>query len=50
MGVEHPFRASPCPGVHISVESLSVERTITLRDRKGADIAEWQEDLRVREF
>jgi hypothetical protein len=38
------------PGFSAHIESLEIKTTVTLRDRKGGDMAEWPEDLRVREF
>lgn len=38
------------PGFKLSVQAIEVESTIALESRKGANPAEWPEDLRVREL
>lgn len=34
----------------ISIQQFQIDTTIRLKDRKGGDMTEWPEDLRVREF
>lgn len=38
------------PGFKMHFESLEIDRTYSFRDKKGGDMAEWPEDLRVRQF
>ncbi len=38
------------PGFKFSFKSLEIDSTISLADKKGGDMSEWPEDLRVRQF
>jgi protein gp37 len=38
------------PGFKLHVESLEIKQEFDLNDRKGGDMSEWPEDLRVREY
>lgn len=38
------------PGLKMSFESLEVDYTLALKDRKGGDMSEWPEAAKVREF
>jgi len=38
------------PGFKLHIEQMQVDRTFQLKDRKGGDMSEWEEALRVREF
>jgi hypothetical protein len=46
----HPFDGYDLAGDGNSDSRNTVEQWLRLRDRKGGDLAEWPEDLRVREF
>jgi protein gp37 len=38
------------PGYSFRIQSLEVESSISLNDRKGGDMSEWPADLRVRQY
>jgi protein gp37 len=38
------------PRFSLHIESLEINQSITFKNRKGGDMSEWPEDLRIREF